>query len=81
MTRTVEDGAKAACPGCRHPIEHRESAQVVDDGQDIWHSDCYKMQHGERSAMTEREARDHRVQRWAHFDRLPSGPHGARRIA
>ena len=81
MTRTLEDGAKAACPGCGHPIKHREPSRVVDDGKDIWHADCYRMKHGELSAMDEREARDRMVQRWANFDRLPSNPHGARRIA
>ena len=35
MTRTVEGGHKAACPGCRHPIKHRESVGVVDDGKNI----------------------------------------------
>jgi len=81
MTLTSEGGRKAVCPGCRHPIKHLESAKVVDDGANIWHSDCYRMKNGELSAMDEREARDRRVQNWAHFNMLPTNPYGARRIA
>lgn len=81
MTRTSEDGRKAQCPGCSHPIKHLESSQVVDDGVDIWHADCFKMKYGEQSAMTDREMREIRVRKWANFDKLPKNQYGARRIA
>jgi len=81
MVLNTDAGQKAMCPGCQNVIKHREPSRVVDDGKDIWHADCFKMKHGELSAMDEREARDRRVQNWAHFNMLPTNPYGARRVA
>lgn len=91
MTLTTDSGMKPMCPKCRGYIKNKEQVGVVDDGKNLWHSDCFKDRFGNESATTRRQqARDRlerfmRTDRWARFGEQPVNPiqrkSGARRVA
>jgi hypothetical protein len=81
MVLNTDDGYKAQCPKCRGVIKHGENVGVVDDGKNLWHSDCWRDRFGYESAKSAKQVREEACMRWANFDKQPPNPHGARKIA
>jgi hypothetical protein len=90
MVLTTDAGQKARCanPRCQGVIKHGENVGIVDDGKNLWHSDCWRDRFGPEAAQDTkwlqeqgRDVRRQRTLRWANFDRQPAGAYGARRVA
>lgn len=81
MALNTDGGQKLMCPKCRGVIKHKEQCGIVDDGYNLWHTDCWRDRFGDDTAHDAKWARDELVQRWLHFDKLPPNLYGARRVA
>ena len=89
MVLSTDAGQKAMCPGCKNVIKHRENVGVVDDGKNLWHTDCWREHKKCHEAAMDpkwqneegRDVRQQRVLRWANFNRLPPNKYGGRKIA
>lgn len=88
MVLTTDSGQKAACPRCKGYIKHGENVGIVDDGKNLWHSDCWRDRFGPESAQNTkwlneegRDVRQARTLRWANFNRQAPNKYGARKVA
>ena len=54
MVLNIDDGHKLLCPKCRGVIHNKEQVGIVDDGNNIWHSDCWKDRFGPESAYDDK---------------------------